>query len=160
MGRRFLVERQSLAALSGLRRPGRRLLLGLVALLAGPLRARLATLLLRPLLRLRLPALLAVLLLALAHRCSSCRMNSVLEALRLSLPCWGRVGWGSPSASTIWRLAPFRIVRQRDFTRYRKSATAWRRSPMTRATNRSRIGNDRVTPRRNLLRLSPACGGG
>src|SRR2546425_1579488 len=149
MGRRFFVERQSLAALSGLRRPGRRLLLGLIALLAGPLGARLATLLLRPLLRLRLPALLAVLLLALAHRFSSCRMNSVLEGPQTFPPPLGRVGWGSPSASTIWPLAPFRIVRQRDFTRYRKSATAWRRSPVTRATNRSPLGNDRVTPPRH-----------
>src|ERR1700736_3826004 len=78
MGRRFSVERQRLVALSGLRRPRRRLVLGLIALLAGPLLARLAALLLGPRLRLRLPALLALLLLALAHR-SSCRMNSELE---------------------------------------------------------------------------------
>ncbi|HVH65251.1 MAG TPA: hypothetical protein VM674_04380 [Candidatus Acidoferrum sp.] len=55
-------------ALSGLRRPRGRLRLGLSALLAGPLLARLATLLPRPLLGLRLPALLVVTLLALAHR--------------------------------------------------------------------------------------------
>jgi hypothetical protein len=41
--------------------------LGLIGLLAGPLLARLATLLPRPLLGLRLPALVALLLLALAH---------------------------------------------------------------------------------------------
>src|ERR1700687_437942 len=64
-----LIRESNLAALSGLRRPGRRLLLGLVALLAWPLLARLgATLLARPRLRLRLPALFAVLLLALAHQ--------------------------------------------------------------------------------------------
>src|ERR1700737_2375956 len=104
------------AALSGLRRPRGRLVLGLIALLARPLLARLATLLLGPRLRLRLPALLALLLLALAHR-SSCRMNSASRAL---------LRWGSPSASTIWPFAEFRIVRQRDFTRYRNSATGWR----------------------------------
>jgi hypothetical protein len=42
--------------------------LGLIALLAGPLLTGLATLLARPLLGLRLPALLAAPLLALAHR--------------------------------------------------------------------------------------------
>jgi hypothetical protein len=54
--------------LSGLGRPGRRLLLGLSALLAGPLLTRIAALLARPLLGLRLPALLALPLLTLAHR--------------------------------------------------------------------------------------------
>src|ERR1700730_3974672 len=62
-------EKSDLAALSGLRRPGGRLVLGLVALLARPLLARLgAALLARPRLRLRLPALIALLLLALAHQ--------------------------------------------------------------------------------------------
>jgi hypothetical protein len=69
MGAPFLVEGRSLAALSGLSRPRGRLLLGLTGWLRWPLLARLASaLLLRPLLAwLRLPALLAVLLLALAH---------------------------------------------------------------------------------------------
>src|SRR6202165_2027693 len=62
-------EKSDLAALSGLRRPSGRLVLGLVALLAWPLLARLgAALLARPRLRLRLPALVALLLLALAHQ--------------------------------------------------------------------------------------------
>src|SRR6266566_546003 len=67
-GAPFLFEGRSLAALSGLRRPRGRLL-RLAGRLRGPVLARLAaTLLLRPLLaRLRLPALVAVLLLALAH---------------------------------------------------------------------------------------------
>src|SRR5438270_2288147 len=87
MGRRLLSKSRSLAALSGLRRPSGRLVLGLIALLAGPLLAGLATLLLGPLLRLRLPALFALLLLALAHRFSSCRMNSELEGLTLAAEC-------------------------------------------------------------------------
>src|SRR5256714_468017 len=67
-GALLLFEGRSLAALSGLRRPRGRLL-RLTGRLRGPVLARLAaTLLLRPLLaRLRLPALVAVLLLALAH---------------------------------------------------------------------------------------------
>ena len=65
----LLSKVRALAALSGLRRPRSRLLLGLTGRLGRPLLAGLATtLLLRPLLTwLRLPALLAVLLLALAH---------------------------------------------------------------------------------------------
>jgi len=51
-----------------LRRPQAWLRLGLIALLAGPLLAGLATLFPRPLLGLRLPALVALPLLALAHR--------------------------------------------------------------------------------------------
>src|ERR1700694_143630 len=66
---RHLSKKSDLAALSGLRRPGGRLVLGLVALLAWPLLARLgAALLARPRLRSRLPALVALLLLALAHQ--------------------------------------------------------------------------------------------
>src|SRR3989442_1383695 len=68
MGRRFFSKVGALAALSGLRRPRGRLL-RLTGRLGRPILAWLAaTLLLRPLLAwLRLPALVAVLLLALAH---------------------------------------------------------------------------------------------
>src|SRR5207247_7041963 len=67
-GAPFFSKVGALVALSGLRRPRGRLL-RLTGRLRGPVLARLvATLLLRPLLaRLRLPALVAVLLLALAH---------------------------------------------------------------------------------------------
>src|SRR2546421_5511397 len=68
MAERRHIEVEPLAALSRLRRPDVRPGLGLSTLLAGPLLAGLATLLPRPLLGLRLPALLAVPLLALAHQ--------------------------------------------------------------------------------------------
>src|ERR1700736_5591181 len=109
MGRRLSVERQRLVtALTGLRRPRRRLVLGLIALLAGPLLARLAALLLGPRLRLRLPALLALLLLALAHR-SSCRMNSDSSSLTVSLPAGeGRVWFSESIAYMSLRVIPNR----------------------------------------------------
>src|SRR5258708_38042885 len=67
-GAPFLSKVGALAALSGLGRPRGGLVLGLSGRLGRPLLAGLATLLLRKALtRLRLPALLAHLLLALAH---------------------------------------------------------------------------------------------
>jgi len=112
-------------ALSGLRRPGRRLL-GLSGRLGRPLLAGLATtLFLRPLLTwLRLPALLALLLLALAHAISSCRMSSSLEGPQLFPPRGeGRVGVFE--CLNIWPVGAIPVARQRDFTGCRNSATAW-----------------------------------
>src|SRR5438093_9697354 len=108
------IEGQTLAVLSRLRRPQARLRLGLVALLAGPLLAGLSALFPRPLLGLRLPALVALPLLALAHRSSYRNDFSSIG------PCSGL-----PSASTICLVAVARIVRRRDFTRCRRLATAW-----------------------------------
>src|SRR5258708_2631011 len=84
------LSKSDLAALAGLRRPGGRLVLGLVALLARPLLARLgAALLARPRLGLRLPALFAVFLLALAHQ------FLLTDKVRLG-------SRSPPGASTIW----------------------------------------------------------
>jgi len=95
MGRRFSSKVGALAALSGLGRPRGRLL-RLTGRLRRPVLAWLAaTLLLRPLLAwLRLPALVAVLLLALAHAKFLLPNEFVASGLNLSV--------GSPSESNIW----------------------------------------------------------
>src|SRR2546425_13089946 len=97
MGRRFLSKVGALAALSGLGRPRGRLL-RLTGRLGRPILAWLAaTLLLWPLLAwLRLPALVAVLLLALAH--AKFLLPNEFVASRASLRLrvnriYGRRGW-------------------------------------------------------------------
>src|SRR5712691_10533739 len=99
-------RKSNLAALSGLRRPGGRLVLGLVALLAWPLLARLgAALLARPRLRLRLPALFAALLLALAHQLLLA-VRSASEAGRLRVHgLYERPGRSERAVGDISRVA-------------------------------------------------------
>src|SRR2546425_9387111 len=100
MGPRRLQKSRALVALSGLRCRPRGRLLRLTGRLRGPVLARLAaTLLLRPLLaRLRLPALVAVLLLALAHAKFLLPNKSVAPGALVR----------PPSESNIWPEGVFR----------------------------------------------------
>lgn len=139
------VYRSDLAALSGLRRPRRRLGLGLVSLLARPLLTRLATLLTRPLLRLRLAGLLALPLFALAV---------VRLHYEFLLPDEFELGYlksRSPECIDYMAASAVSNGRWQDFTGYRRSATGWFRSRKASLAFASRIRHDGVTFGGNCL---------